>query len=414
MTDSVNRRKVRQYVQVVEQNRQRIANVLADIISQEQEYIESINHRHFPGLEIAVFQKAYDGGCGDVFIHNRFRERHLVGFSMFDVSGHSLETSVIAGRVRRVRMEEISHPVRAKPYSPVQVLERMNHRLRSILPVGKFSTAIDVQFDLENMTLDIANAGSEAPMLIRKSGDTVHFPSVHLPLGIVDEFPTPENPFVNRIPVSRGDVFVSCSDGLLESIDENGMPFRDRLPEIVQHTRHYDPKALLSSILQAYRQHMGITGELAFDDDVTAFVVKLRDNYHRLDSTFSDLPASLRDFLYGLRLDLHAFGFSPALIQRVNAVMHSAVSNSMRNLRLANADDRITFEYGFFNDNEVLEIIVTDSGNGIDRSMLANETDMDSHIYQMVQSSDSCIFVGKGNRVVMSFEEREADLRYVD
>ena len=74
-------------------------------------------------------------------------------------------------------------------------------------------------------------------------------------------------------PLQGGDVFVFCTDGVFEAMNENGQEFTgERLLEVVGRSRDLPAKAIVDAIFAAVAVWRGETPP---NDDMTAVVVRI-------------------------------------------------------------------------------------------------------------------------------------------
>jgi sigma-B regulation protein RsbU (phosphoserine phosphatase) len=123
-------------------------------------------------------------------------------------------------------------------------------------------------FDLKRRNMTLANSGLPYP--IRASGSSVsqiELPGV--PLGSFQGSTYDEVTFA----LHAGDMFVFCSDGVFEAMNEAGQEFStDRLMAVVERSRHLSAADAVSAIFDAVEEFRG--GAPA-NDDTTAVVVKI-------------------------------------------------------------------------------------------------------------------------------------------
>jgi serine phosphatase RsbU (regulator of sigma subunit) len=75
------------------------------------------------------------------------------------------------------------------------------------------------------------------------------------------------------IELQRGDVFVFCTDGIFEALNEEGIEFgASRLAEVVGRERHKSARAIVDAIFEAATEFRGSRPQA---DDMTAVAVKI-------------------------------------------------------------------------------------------------------------------------------------------
>jgi sigma-B regulation protein RsbU (phosphoserine phosphatase) len=125
-------------------------------------------------------------------------------------------------------------------------------------------------FDFTRAAVTLSNSGLPYP--IRCSGDTcgqIELPGV--PLGSFAGVSYDEL----ELPLRKDDVFVFCTDGVYETLNERGVEFGStRTCEIVAANRHLSARGIVDAIFQAV---VDFRGSRTQDDDMTAVAVKIGD-----------------------------------------------------------------------------------------------------------------------------------------
>jgi sigma-B regulation protein RsbU (phosphoserine phosphatase) len=186
-----------------------------------------------------------------------------------DVSGKGVPAAlyaVFAGELVRGRTFRRRHlPERS---SPSYVLMSINTILHERQLEEYFCTLCYAVFDLKRHTMTMANSG--VPYPIRMAGGEctpVVLPGV--PLGSFFGVSYDEVSF----PLSPGDVFVFCSDGVTEAMNSDGEEYTtDRLVEVVRESRDLPARGIVDAIGQSVEAHRA--GHPP-NDDSTVVVVRI-------------------------------------------------------------------------------------------------------------------------------------------
>ncbi len=119
-------------------------------------------------------------------------------------------------------------------------------------------------------TVTMANSGLPYP--VRVSGDTAEF--IKLPGVPLGAFVGVSYDEWSR-PLSPGDVYVFCSDGVSEAMNERNEEFTPaRLLEVVKSTRHLPASQIVQRIVTDVSEHRG---GFPPNDDMTVVAVKIAD-----------------------------------------------------------------------------------------------------------------------------------------
>jgi sigma-B regulation protein RsbU (phosphoserine phosphatase) len=150
------------------------------------------------------------------------------------------------------------------------VLQAMNTTLHERQLEEYYCTLCYALFDFTRAAVTLSNSGLPYP--IRCSGDTcgqIELPGV--PLGSFAGVSYDEL----ELPLRKDDVFVFCTDGVYETLNERGVEFGStRTCEIVAANRHLSARGIVDAIFQAV---VDFRGSRTQDDDMTAVAVKIGD-----------------------------------------------------------------------------------------------------------------------------------------
>jgi sigma-B regulation protein RsbU (phosphoserine phosphatase) len=188
-----------------------------------------------------------------------------------DVSGKGVPAalySVFAGELVRGRTFRRRYlPDRS---SPAAVLMSINTILHERQLEEYYCTLCYALFDLKRRTVTLANSGLPYP--IRVTGENTHqieLPGV--PLGSFFGVSYDELSF----PLAPSDVYVFCSDGVSEAMNEKGEEFSaTRLMDVVKRTRTQPAREIVSAIVQAVGEHRA---GFPPNDDMTVVALKIAD-----------------------------------------------------------------------------------------------------------------------------------------
>jgi sigma-B regulation protein RsbU (phosphoserine phosphatase) len=196
-------------------------------------------------------------------------DTHTLVVAVGDVSGKGVPAalySVFAAEAVRGRTFRRRYiPERS---SPAGVLSSVNTILHQRQLEEYYCTLCYTVFDLRRRSVTLSNSGLPYP--IRCSGDTcaqIELPGV--PLGSFGGTTYDEVTFA----LHAGDLFVFCSDGVFEAMNDQGQEFTaERLLDVVSRGRDLPPAGLVQSIFAAAAEWR--RGAVQ-NDDMTAVVVRI-------------------------------------------------------------------------------------------------------------------------------------------
>ncbi len=220
------------------------------------------------GVDVdASFSAALELG-GDFYDYLVPESQTLI-MALGDVSGKGVPAalySVFAGELVRGRTFRRRYvPERS---SPAAVLMSINTILHERQLEEYYCTLCYAIFDLKRRSVTLANSG--VPYPVRASGETcglIEAPGV--PLG---SFPGMTYDEVT-LPLTSGDVFVFCSDGVSEAMNRKSEEFGSgRLIDVVAKTKHLTAKEIVYSIVEAVEAHRA---GFPPNDDTTVVALKI-------------------------------------------------------------------------------------------------------------------------------------------
>ncbi|OFW01403.1 MAG: hypothetical protein A3I61_18215 [Acidobacteria bacterium RIFCSPLOWO2_02_FULL_68_18] len=186
-----------------------------------------------------------------------------------DVSGKGVPAALYAAfAAELVRSRTFRRRYAPERFSASGVLQAMNTILHERQLEAYYCTLCYALFDLKRRTLTISNSGLPYP--IRSTGEEcgqIALPGV--PLG---SFPDVVYDEVT-MPLEGGDVYVFCTDGIYEAVNEQGAEFGSkRVCEIVSAHRREPARMIVDAIFDAVTAFRGPAPQY---DDMTAVAVRI-------------------------------------------------------------------------------------------------------------------------------------------
>jgi sigma-B regulation protein RsbU (phosphoserine phosphatase) len=116
--------------------------------------------------------------------------------------------------------------------------------------------------------LIFANAGHNSPFLVSQDGSVQRLKTVGIPLGWLEDFEYTEE----KVPLNKGDILVTFSDGISEAMNEQDEEFEEEpIFDIIKKNLTASPKELTDKIIEAVQNHAGSAPQA---DDMTLVVIK--------------------------------------------------------------------------------------------------------------------------------------------
>jgi phosphoserine phosphatase RsbU/P len=213
----------------------------------------------FPGFEISSAwrpARVVGGDYFDVFQLNRYQAALCIG----DVSGKGLAGALLMSNLQAA----VRATARVAP-DPRSLCERLNELIRANIAADKFITFFYGLLDVSRRTLTYANAGHNAPVLVRADSSVLRLDQGGPVLGV---FPEPRYARGN-VHLAPGDRLVLFTDGLVEATNSFNDEFgEERLIKMLVERRSLAARPLLERAMKAASQFCN--GH--FEDDATLVV----------------------------------------------------------------------------------------------------------------------------------------------
>jgi sigma-B regulation protein RsbU (phosphoserine phosphatase) len=186
-----------------------------------------------------------------------------------DVSGKGAPAALYgAFAAELVRSRTLRRRYTPDRFSVAGVLEAMNKILHERQLAEYFCTLCYALFDFNRRVLTMSNSGLPYPIRCTNDGcGQIELPGV--PLGSFAGVTYDEV----TIPLNQGDVFVFCTDGIFETMNQEREELGARpVCEVVRAHRHETARAIVDAVFDVTTRFRGHAPQ---DDDMTAVAVKI-------------------------------------------------------------------------------------------------------------------------------------------
>jgi sigma-B regulation protein RsbU (phosphoserine phosphatase) len=224
--------------------------------------------KRLKGVEVAAaFDPAREVG-GD-FHDYLTPESNTLVVAVGDVSGKGVPAALYSAfAAELVRGRTFRRRYLPERSSPSGVLASINTILNQRQLEEYYCTLCYTIFDLKRRTMTMANSGLPYPLRVSAEGcGQIELPGV--PLGSFAGSTYDEVTF----PLHAGEVYVFCTDGVFEAMNERGQEFTaSRLIDVVGRSRDLPSAKIVDAIFQAVAEWRG---DAPPNDDMTAVVVRI-------------------------------------------------------------------------------------------------------------------------------------------
>ena len=224
-----------------------------------------------PGLKIAFAARPANTVAGDFYDvfartvdHQQDNSSPKFLIAVADVAGKSIPAALLMATFQ-ASLKTLS----AVPCPLTELLEGMNRYACCNSQDGRrFTTAFLAEFDPAARTLTYINAGHNAPILQRASGQVEHLQEGGLPLGIF-----PDTVYAcGTCILQPGDCLMIFTDGLVEAENISQLEYGEpRLLEVLRNGARSTPEELLRRIMTDVDAFVGAAPQ---HDDVTCVILK--------------------------------------------------------------------------------------------------------------------------------------------
>jgi serine phosphatase RsbU (regulator of sigma subunit)/pSer/pThr/pTyr-binding forkhead associated (FHA) protein len=245
----------------VQQEQKRLANELA-VASEIQFRLHPATPPAIEGYDVmGVSFPCYEVG-GDYYDFVEKRDGRYV-VALGDVSGKGTGAALL--------MSSIHAAVRAHSrtrLSASEIVSEINQYIYDNTPSNRYVTLFYSELDSRSNQLTYINGGHNPPLLVRNSGDVTRLDIGGFPVGI-----TPFGDYREGwVEIEQGDVLVIYSDGVTESLNEDGEEFDEaRLIDVVMKNRGRTAAGLRDRIDEALTKFVGKARAV---DDLTIVILK--------------------------------------------------------------------------------------------------------------------------------------------
>ena len=235
-----------------------------------QDYLLATRFPAADRCEFASIFEPVDIISGDYYEFIRFREKHLLGVFVCDITGHGIPAALLVSIVKFVASETLRINI-----NPLEAMKHLNSRLNSVFPLGNFASSFYGIINFEEMSFTYVKACADPALLFRcgeavyteLDGETQLLALSHL----ADEEPAFES---HTVSFDRGDILYIYTDGLTEVQGEKEAHFE--VEGIKNSLARYEDKPLQEQLQLLKDDILAFSKTGSFLDDVTIIGLKFK------------------------------------------------------------------------------------------------------------------------------------------
>ena len=219
-----------------------------------------------PNVSIGCFSNAIEGVCGDYYDVIASR-KDRISFVMADVAGKGMNSLVVMIMIRAILKLTVN-----TEQSAATILSWANRGICSdSAKIDHFASVALINFDSTKNKAQISTCGNN-PVFHFSAGN-----------GELKQLTTPSEPMgVEKntvysdidVDLSSGDILVTCTDGLLESLNENGVQYAiENLKKVILKNKSANAKDISNRVKDDLKQYCGNAQQY---DDQSILVIKIQ------------------------------------------------------------------------------------------------------------------------------------------
>ena len=219
-----------------------------------------------PGTSIGCFSVQTENVCGDYYdvIVSR---KDRISFIMADIAGKGMNALVVMTMVRAILRLAVN-----TPQSASTILSWANRGICSdTSKIDHFASIALINYDSVNKEAQISTCGNN-PVFIYTAADKSfkQISSPTEPMGVSKETVYTD---IN-IKLNSGDIIATCTDGLLESLNEDGVQYStEQLSKSIIKNCNANAKDISAKVKEDFRKYCGSAQQY---DDQSLLVIKIQ------------------------------------------------------------------------------------------------------------------------------------------
>ena len=218
------------------------------------------------GTSIGCFSIPTENVCGD-FYDVIISRKDRISFVMADIAGKGMNSLVVMIMVRAILRLAVN-----TAQSASKILSWANRGICSeTSKIDHFASIALINYDSTNKTAQISTCGNNPVYLFSASDKSLKLlSSPSEPMGV-----TKDTQFTDiDVKLNVGDILVTCTDGLLESLNEDGVQYSaDRLSKAIIKNCNLNAKDISKKVQEDFKKYCGSTQQY---DDHSLLVIKIQ------------------------------------------------------------------------------------------------------------------------------------------
>lgn len=216
----------------------------------------------FPGYQVHAFQKPSRSVGGDLYDITLLADGNLL-VVVADVSGKGMGAALLMSNILASFRIQYHDP----SFSLLPVIRQVSKQLFRYSAPEDFATLFAAIIEGATGTIRYVNAGHNAPLLVRKSGEIEHLEPTGTLIGAFDMDPW----FEDSKRLEDGDVVFIFTDGVTEAMKGNEQYTDARMEKMVLSVRDLDAATIAVRVTEDIEKFVG---DGPRSDDITMAIIK--------------------------------------------------------------------------------------------------------------------------------------------
>lgn len=219
----------------------------------------------FPSIQIGCFSNTFENVCGDYY-DVLVSRKDRVSFVMADVAGKGMNSLVVMIMIRAILRLAVN-----TAQSASTILSWANRGICiETSKIDHFASVALINYNSTTNEAQISTCGNNPVFLLKVNNSNLEqITTPSEPMGVEKD-----TTFTDiNLTLEKGDILITCTDGLIESLNENGSQYSiEGLTKAVLKNRNASAKDISNKVKDDLKKYCGTTQQY---DDQSLLVIKI-------------------------------------------------------------------------------------------------------------------------------------------
>lgn len=219
-----------------------------------------------PGLQIGCYSNPVEGVCGD-FYDILVSRKDRISFIVSDVAGKGMNSLIVMIMIRAILRLSVN-----TEQSAATILAWTNRGICiESSKIDHFASVALINYNSTKKEAEIATCGNNPVFLYKAASKSFEqLTQYSEPMGV-----TKDTVYTDiKVQLEPGDILASCTDGLLESLNENGVQYSaENFKKVIVKNASISAKDISNKVKDDLKKYCGTTQQY---DDQSLLVLKIQ------------------------------------------------------------------------------------------------------------------------------------------